>query len=221
MSSPQPPTDTVSASSHEHADPRLARWEQRFFWPVIIASVAAIPAMFLAMLDGPAAIAGEVVNYATMLVFAAETVVLLALAGDKRRWVREHWVIVAITLATIPAVILALGPVQVLRLLRFVRALGALRIIRVGRILKAGKILYKRSGLTGIAQTALAIAVTVLAATFVAIVLSDEESESRQVLEAALERVPLGWPIAVVAAGLIIGAATFVVARFRGDDENG
>ncbi len=199
-------------------DPRLARWEDRLFWPVLLAALAAIPAMFLTMAEGTAAVLGEALNTLTMLVFAAETAVLWGLARDKRRWLREHWFVVTITALTIPAVLLALGPVQVLRLVRFV---GALRIIRVGRILKAGRVLYERSGAQGPMRAAIAFGATVLAATFVALVLADPTAESRQVLEDVADRG--GLPLlaagaAVVLAAGLIGGATFVLAS-RSDDE--
>lgn len=193
-------------------DPRLRQWEQRFFWPVVVAAVASLPAMFLTMLDGAANAAGEAINYLTMAVFAAETVVLLVLARDKRQWVREHWFIVAVTALTVPAVVLALGPVQVLRLVRFV---GALRIIRVGRILKAGKILYNRTSFSGPVKKGIAFAVTMLAALFAGLVLADPSAASRELLEQAFGD---GWPVAVVVAAAILAGATFVVARRRGED---
>ncbi len=200
-------------------DPRLQRWEQRLFWPVLLAALAAIPAMFLTMAEGAPAVLGETLNTVTMLVFAAETAVLWGLARDKRRWLAEHWFVVTITVLTIPAVLLALGPVQVLRLVRFV---GALRIIRVGRILKAGRVLYERSGAQGPVRAAIAFGATVLAAAFVGLVLADPTAQSRQVLEDVAERggLPvLGAGVAVVVAAGIIGGATFVLAHRTRDNE--
>lgn len=218
------PSTDVGAETHgpSDADHRLEKWEQRFFWPVLIAALASVPAVFLTvMFDPPWEIAGEVVNHVSMVVFAAETVVLLALASDKRRWVRDHWHIVAITAVTIPAVLLAVGPVQALRALRpvvqAVLRLGALRIIRVGRIFKAGKILYNRTDVSGPVRKGIAIGATVLAAAFVAVVLSDPSAETWSLLADVRDAFGGAWISVVVFAGLILAGATFVVFRVRGE----
>lgn len=207
---------------HRHgvsdSDPRVEKWEQRFFWPVLVAALASVPAVFLTIqFDPPWEVAGEVINHISMVVFAAETVVLLALARDKRQWVRDHWGIVAVTALTIPAVLLALGPAQVLRVVaRGVRTLGALRIIRVGRIFKAGKILYNRTDFSGPVRKGMAIGATLLAAAFVALVLADPSTKSREFLDQNVPGLFGGvWPYLVVAAGLILAGATFVVFRVR------
>ncbi|MGW5878196.1 hypothetical protein ACWFMI_16785 [Nocardiopsis terrae] len=46
-------------------------------------------------------------------------------------------------MATLPAVVFALGPAQVLRL---VRIAGTLRLVRVSRIVEAGGALHRRTG---------------------------------------------------------------------------
>lgn len=221
--------DHARAHGPSDSDPRLEKWEQRFFWPVLIAALASVPAVFLTvMFDPPWEIAGEVVNHISMVVFAAETVVLLVLAPDKRRWVRDHWHIVAITGLTIPAVLLAVGPVQALRALRpvvqGVMRLGALRIIRVGRILKAGKILYNRTDLSGPVRKGIALGATLLAAVFVALVLSDPSAETWTLLSDLRGEVrdAFGgaWIYVVLFAGLILAGATFVLFRVRREPAN-
>lgn len=183
------------------------RWERRFFWPVVLAALASIPAAFLTMLEGLPAVAGMVLNAVSLFVLTAETIVLLALAQDKLRWIREQWFLVTVVVLTIPAVLFALGPVQ---LLRFVRLVGALRIIRVGRIFKAGRILYERSRFSGPLRMAIALGVTACAASFVALVLADPTALSRRLVERVFGDA---WPIAVSVAMLLVGGATFVVAR--------
>lgn len=205
-------TTEVRGGSDAVASEPAARAEERFTVPVIVAALASVPATFLTMAEGRAELVGNVVNYLTLAVFAAETVVLFVLAGDRLQWLREHKYMVGVTLVTIPAVVFALGPVQLLRLVRFVRVLGALRILRVGRILRAGRVLRERAGLDGWAWRASIGALSVLAAAFVALTLADPSSESRQLLAGVLER--LGAP-AIVLAGLLLGGATFVVLRYR------
>lgn len=183
--------------------------EEKFTVPVIVAAIASVPAMFLTMFDGTANSVGNVVNYASLAVLTAETAVLFVVSGDRITWLKEHWWIALIAVVSVPAVIFAVGPVQLLRLLRFV---GALRIIRVKRIIKAGRILQKRANLEGPLRNAVVIGVTLLCAAFVAVVLADPSSESRQLLDNTIDRF---GPVSIVLAGLILGGATFVVYRAR------
>lgn len=197
-----------SATTTQPPD-RAEELEERFTVPVIVAALASVPAMFLTALEGRPAQFGTAINYATLAVFVAEAVVLFALAGDRRQWLRKHWFLVAVAVATVPAVVFAVGPLQVLRLIRFV---GALRVLRVRRIFKAGRILRERAGLNGRVATVLTVVVSVLAAAFVAIVLSDPTSETRGFLDGALERFGLA---PTILAGLVLAGATFVVVRAR------
>jgi hypothetical protein len=189
---------------------RAARVEQRLAVPVVLAALAAVPATFLSMLEGTAADVGNVLNWASLAVLTGESLVLLALTEDPRGWLRTHRLPLAVALATIPAVLLALGPVQILRLLRFV---GALRIIRVRRMLRAGAVLRRRIGGDHPLGRALTFLLSASAALFVALVLADPTSQSRQLLDEAIGGLR---PVAVLAAGALLAAATLVVARRRG-----
>lgn len=183
--------------------------ERRLALAVIIAAVASVPATFLTTLDGRAGQAGHVVNYLSLAVLTGESVILLVLARDRRCWLRENRFLVTTALVCVPAVVFAIGPAQILRLLRFV---GALRLLRVRRIFKAGRILRDRVGLTDWRWRVASTALSVVAAVFVAVVLADPTSRSRQFLEGNLDR--FGLP-AVAVAGLVLGGASFVVVRYR------
>lgn len=190
-------------------DDRAVRLEQRLAVPVVLAALAAVPATFLTMAEGRAATAGHALHWLSLAVLTAESVVPLALSRDRRAWLRTHRVPVAVTVAAVPAVLLALGPVQILRLVRFV---GALRILRVRRILRASRVLQRRLG-DGHPLGKAGVAVGgAAAAAFTALVLADPSSRSRGALDAALARFGV-WP--AVLAGVVLGAATFVVARRR------
>ncbi|MEX2290126.1 MAG: hypothetical protein WD794_07365 [Mycobacteriales bacterium] len=195
-------------------DVRYGRWEQRLAGPVLIAALASVPAVFLTLLDGTAATAGNVVNAVSGAVLVAETVVLAVLSRDKRAWVRDHRWLLAFTIVLIPAVVLAVGPVQLLRL---VRVVGALRFLRARRIFRAAAELRDRAGLTGWTSKVLSLLVALLVAVFVAVVLADPTSRSRQLVEQALERAGgTGLSVAaVVLAGLLLGGASWVVLRSR------
>ena len=190
--------------------------EEKLTVPVIVAAVASVPAIFLTMLDGTAAAVGTTLNYASLAVLTAETAILFVLAGDRSAWLKKHWWIAAVAVVSVPAVIFAVGPVQLLRLvrvvtaLRFVRVVGALRIIRVHRIIKAGRILRERAGLTGRLGNAVVLGITLACAAFVTLILSDPTSQTRQLLDGTLEQA---GPSGVIVAGVILAGATFVVVR--------
>lgn len=180
--------------------------------PVLIAALASVPAVFLTLAADPWATVGSGLNTLSGAVLIAETVVLLALADDRRAWIARNRWLVALTVVMIPAVVFAVGPVQLLRL---VRVVGALRIIRVGRILKAGRIVRERHGLDQTWQRVIGVGISLLCAVFVAMVLTDPTSVSRQALDQAQAR--LGWA-GVLAAGVLLAAATFIVRQQRDRD---
>lgn len=198
-------TASTTAPERDRAD----RVAERLAVPVLIAALASVPAVFLTLAGDPWARIGAGLNAVSGGVLVAEAVVLFALADDRRCWVARNRWLVALTLVVVPAVVLAIGPVQLLRL---VRVVGALRIIRVGRIIKAGRILRQRHHLDHGWQRALGVVVTVLCAGFVAVVLTDPTSTSRQILDGAVDRV--GW-IGTLLAGVVIAVATFVVRTQR------
>ncbi len=210
-------TDQTDTPREDRAD-RVAK---RLAIPVLVAALASVPAVFLTLLDEPWNSIGDGLNTLSGAVLIAETVVLLAVAEDKRAWARRNWWLFALIAIIIPAVIFALGPAQLLRLVRpliqLVRFAGALRIVRIKRIIKAGKILRERVGLDEGWQRAIGIGVTVLCAAFVAVVLVDPSSQSRQWLDQGVSI--LGWP-GIVVAGLIVAVATYVVMTNRDDDDD-
>lgn len=190
---------------------REAEWEERLALPVLIAALASVPAVFLTLLDDPYATVGTVANWLTGAVLIAETAILFLVAEDKRSWIRRHWWLILLTLAILLAVVFAVGPVQLLRLLRVV---GALRLMRAGRILKAGRLLQRRLGLTGRWERVPTVLATVLVAAFVAVVLADPTSQSRLLLEQILGSTAM--TILTILAGVILAVATFLVVRARG-----
>jgi CsoR family transcriptional regulator, copper-sensing transcriptional repressor len=186
-------------------DDRADRVADRLSVPVLVAALASIPATFLTLLDGAYQTAGTALNGVSGVVLVAETVVLLAVAEDKRAWLRRNRWLVALAVAIVPAVVFAVGPVQLLRLLRVA---GALRILRVRRILKAGRILRTRHGFTSGWERVVTFAITLVTAAFVAIVLADPTSRSRELLDVAAGRFGVAG---ILVAGLLLGIATYVV----------
>ncbi|MGY1722782.1 hypothetical protein [Blastococcus sp. SYSU DS0533] len=211
----RPGVAPVPGSAHgAPAKTREERWQERLALPVLVAALASIPAMFLTVAEGTLGTAGHVVDVVSGLVLVAETVILLVVAEDKRAWIRGHLGLLALTAAVVVAVVFALGPVQVLRL---VRTVGALRILRAGRIVRAARSVSDRMGFNGRLAHVAAAGAGVLVAVFVGVVLADPTSRSRDLLTAVLGDV--GAPAIVVlsgVAGLVLGVATYLLARDPG-----
>jgi hypothetical protein len=185
--------------------------ERRLALPVLICAVASVPAVFLAMWgDGWWAEFGHRVNWLAGLVLWAEWILLIVLAENKLGWLRTHKWSTFVAAVTLPAVFFALGPTQVLRLLRVA---GTLRLLRVTRIIEAGGVLRRRTGMTGRRGAVVAVTTTVLSAVFVTAVLADPTSTSRRYAESLLESVGV-WPV-VLAAVLLTGATAVVIVRRR------
>jgi hypothetical protein len=201
---------------------REEHWQERLAVPVLVAALAAIPAMFLTLAEGTLARAGHVVDVLSGLVLVAETVILFVVAENKRAWIRGHLGLIALTVAVIVAVVFALGPAQVLRL---VRTVGALRVLRAGRIVKAARGVSDRMGFTGRLAHVAAAGAGLLVAVFVGVVLADPTSRSRDLLTRVLGDV--STPVIVVlsgVAGVVLGVATYLLARDTGagsDAEDG
>lgn len=190
------------------------RWQQRLALPVLVAALASVPAMFLTVAEGTLGAAGHLVDLISGAVLVAETVILFLVAEHKRAWIRGHLGLIALTVAVVVAVVFALGPVQVLRL---VRTVGALRVLRAGRIVRAARAVGLRHGFTGRLAQLLAAGAGVLVAVFVGVVLSDPTSRSRDLLTDVFGTMSTGLVIALSAvAGIVLGVATYLLAHDPG-----
>ena len=189
-------------------------WQRRLAVPVLVAALAALPAMFLTTVEGGWGAAGHVVAALSGAVLVAETGILLAVAPDRRAWIRGHLGLIGLTVLVVLAVVFALGPVQVLRL---VRAVGALRVLRAGRIVKAARILRERSGATGRLAHVLSVCAGLLVAVFVGVVLADPTSRSHDLMQWVVGDVSTQVVVGTSAlAGALLGAASYLLARDRG-----
>jgi len=198
---------------------REEHWEQRLAVPVLVAALASVPAVFLTLMDAPYETVGTAVNWVSGAVLVGETAVLFAVSRDKRDWLRRRIWLLLLTAGVAAAVVLAVGPLQVLRLLR---VFGALRIARAGRIVKAARILSERTGLDRWWSRAVFGLAGLLVAVFVGVVLADPTSGTRELLE-SWTGTEVGGPLlagAVLVAGALLAAATWVVVRQRRDAED-
>lgn len=186
------------------------RWQRRFAVPVVVAALASVPAVWLTLLEEPYATVGTTVSLLTGAVLLGETVVLFAVSDDKRRWVRRNRWLVLVTVAIVVCVVLAVGPAQLLRL---VRAVGALRLLRARHIVRAGRRLMDNAFLGSRWERVVTGVVVAVVAAFVAVVLADPTSRSRVLIEDLLGAPAYVW--AVTVAGLLLGGAVFVLARYR------
>ncbi|SED50220.1 ion transporter [Ruania alba] len=188
------------------------KWARRFGLPVLVAALAAVPALFLTLLPEPWTTVGLVVNIVSGAVLTAETVVLFVVSADKRAWLRRQWWLVLLTVLIVIGVVLALGPVQILRL---VRVVAALRVLGVRRILRSGQVLVNRVERVRPVLPRGIAAVLVLA--FSTVVLVNPDSPSRRLLA---DLLPSGTGAAVaVVGGLGLAVATWLVLRGRPDEE--
>ncbi len=195
---------------------REERWQDRLALPVLVAALASIPAMFLTVAHGALGAAGHALDIASGAVLVAETLILLVVAESKRDWIRGHLGLLALTGAVVVAIAFALGPVQVLRL---VRTIGALRILRAGRIVKAARSVGERLGFAGRLSHLVSAGAGLLVAVFVGVVLADPTSRSHDLLSAVLGDI--GTPSIVVlsaVAGIVLGGATYLLAGDTGSD---
>ena len=205
----------VTMDENTRTRQREKRWQDRLALPVLVAALVSIPAVFLSFLSEPWAEAGRIINLLSGLVLVGETLILFIVTPDRVAWFKRHLWLVGLTILVVLGVAFALGPVQLLRLIRLI---GALRILRTGRIIKAGRLLAGRG--SGFWNKFTATGVSILVAVFVAATLADPTSTVRGLLHDIL---PFRFgPIAIIASGLVLAAATFIVLfdRTGGDDEN-
>lgn len=180
---------------------RAERLAEALRVPVLIAAAASVPAVFLSPLDGPLGAVGTLVNWMSMLVLTGESALLLFRSPDRLGWLRRNWWVALVAVATVPAVFFAVGPVQVLRL---VRVVAALQVLKVRRLVKSARIIFRR-GVRFARLRALLSAVTgLLALVLVGLVMLDPESTVRQVFGAALRT--WGWG-PILGAGVLAGSA--------------
>lgn len=105
---------------------RARRIEERFEWPMIVAALLVIPALVIEGSDfgDPWPLIGDVLNWTIWLAFLFELVVMLRVVPDRRRWLRDHPLEVAVVLLTPPFLPASLEAARVFRLLRVIRLLA-------------------------------------------------------------------------------------------------
>lgn len=124
---------------------------RRFNWPVMLASFAVLPVLFLegSSLPSPWPEIGLVLNWASWLVFLLESVVMIRVGG--LAWARQNPLSPLVTVLSPPFAPAGLAALRFLRFFRLLRLLPGLRVAR------------NLFSLEGVKFAALVAAVTVIA----------------------------------------------------------
>ncbi len=99
---------------------------------MLAAALLVIPAIAIesSNLDAPWPDIAVALNWLTWAAFATELVVMLSVVGDRRLWLRQHPLEVAIVFLTPPFLPAALQAARLFRLLRLLRLVAAASLIR-------------------------------------------------------------------------------------------
>jgi voltage-gated potassium channel len=113
-------------------DERAERMEQRLEGPLLVAALLTIPAIAIeqSSVGQPWDTIATVLNWTIWVAFVAEVVIMLRLVPDRRRWLRDHPLDLAIVVLTPPFLPAALQAARVFRLLRLLRLLKAAVLAR-------------------------------------------------------------------------------------------
>lgn len=186
--------------------------ERRLALPVMVCALFSVPAIFLELWgEGTWAWIGNRVNWLAGLVLWAEWILLIALAENKREWLRANRWSTFVAALTVPAVIFALGPAQVLRL---TRVAGTLRLVRVSRIIEAGGVLRRRMGVQGFGGKVTLGATFALSGVFALTILADPDSATRRYL-ADLPGTFSPWQLLLTLFLITTSAALILYLRRR------
>lgn len=115
-------------------DERTKRIERLFFVPTMIAAALVVPVVVIYDSHTSHAwkFAGLLMNWASWLIFLAYLITMLAVVPDRRRWLADNPVEVAITLLT-PPFSAVLAPIRLLRLAALVRLAPLIRDLFTSR----------------------------------------------------------------------------------------
>jgi voltage-gated potassium channel len=113
-------------------DERSRRIEGWFEVPLLIAALLVIPALIIQTSEHQTALRdlGQALDWLIWGAFALELVVMLAVVPDRRAWLREHPLEVAIVILTPPVLPHALQGARILRLLRVLQLVPLARYSR-------------------------------------------------------------------------------------------
>jgi voltage-gated potassium channel len=118
-------------------DERSRRIKARFEFPMIAAAILVIPTIALeqSTVDEPWDTVATILNWVIWTAFAVELLTMLAVVPDRRRYLRDHPLDLAIVVLTPPFLPASMQAARVFRLLRLIRLAKTAIILR--RLLSA------------------------------------------------------------------------------------
>lgn len=123
-----------------HDAPQAYEWERRLYWPVMIATLLAIPAFYLTVLSGEAHLfrIGWILDAIVLLTFLTELTIMLSVTAQKKRYLMYNWLSVLIIAVTSTSVLMPQLPTDLSALFRLLRlAVVGLLIARFAHSLRA------------------------------------------------------------------------------------
>ena len=114
--------------------------EKRLHWPMMAATLLAIPAFYLGELAGDPhlKIFGRLLDGLVLLAFSAELLLILRLSTQKKTYLAHNWLSLAIIGATLLSLLIAHLPSELSALLRLLRlAIAGLLIARLAHNLRS------------------------------------------------------------------------------------
>ncbi|HIV57361.1 MAG TPA: hypothetical protein H9902_05325 [Candidatus Stackebrandtia faecavium] len=182
---------------------RAARVEQRLTVPVLLAALISVPAMVASVWGtGAWAQAGVIVDWLAAMVLWLEWAVLFLLADRRWNWLLRHKWTLMVALLTIPALVFALGPSQLLRL---VYMTSTLRVLQVRRVFKSASVFSRRLHLRREGKLALFGISTVIAGSAAALILADPNAGAWRLLQFLQRNVGPALILALLAIAMIVG----------------
>lgn len=123
-----------------HDTPQAYEWEKRLYWPILIATLLAIPAFYLTELAGEIHLKklGRMMDAAVLLTFVIELGVMLTVSAHKKQYLLYNWLSPAIILATAISLLAPQIPGELAALFRLMRlAIISLLIARLAHSIRA------------------------------------------------------------------------------------
>lgn len=123
-----------------HDTPQAYEWEKRLYWPILIATLLAIPAFYLTELSGEAHLRalGRTMDAVVLLIFIIELSIMLAVSARKKLYLIFNWLSLAIILATAISLLAPQIPGELSALFRLFRlAIVSLLVARLAHSFRA------------------------------------------------------------------------------------
>jgi voltage-gated potassium channel len=123
-----------------HDSQRAHLWEKQLHWPMLAATLLAVPAFYLGELAGEPHLKfyGQVLDLLVLLAFSAELLLMLRVSTQKRKYLIHNWLSLAIIGATALSLLISHLPSELSALLRLLRlALSGLLVARLAHHLRS------------------------------------------------------------------------------------